>query len=254
MQNATMKVSVIIPAFNEENYITRCLEAISEQDYTNYEVIIVNNASTDNTAYVTEQFIKNKNLNSFFLLNENRKGTNHARECARLAASGNIIAQLDADCIPDKHWISNGMKALQSKNTVAATGAYYYSDCNIILRSLSLLSQLVTYPIINTLVQKANRGAILIGGNTFVYASILADAGGYNTDLTFYGDDVDIANRLAKYGHISYSPYLTLNSSYRRFNALGFWKVNKKYQDFFWNIIFKRDINPDNTIELVHPR
>ena len=188
------------------------------------------------------------------MLHEHRKGTNYARECARLAATGNIIAQLDADCIPHKDWISKGVKALQPKNVVAATGAYYYSDSSFVLRSFSLISQLVCYPVINTLVQKAKRGAILIGGNAFVYANILADAGGYNTDLTFYGDDVDVANRLAKYGWVHYAPTLTIHSSYRRYNALGFWKVNKKYQDFFWNIIFRKDIGLKNTIELVHPR
>ena len=248
------KVSVIIPAYNEENYITNCLKAIAKQNYANFEVLVVNNASTDNTAYVIEQFIKEHRLTNFFLLHENRKGTNHARECARLAATGDIIAQLDADCIPDKDWISKGIKALSPNNVVAATGAYFYFDSSFIARNLSLFSQLISYPVINTIVQKTNRGAIMIGGNAFVYASILSDAGGYNTSLTFYGDDVDVANRVAQYGWINYAPSLTINSSYRRFNALGFWKVNKKYQDFFWNIIFKKDIDLNNTIELIHPR
>lgn len=248
------KVSVIIPAFNEENYITNCLEAIAKQDYTEYEVLIVNNASTDNTVEVIKQFIKRNNLSKFFLLHENRKGTNMARECARLAATGTIIAQLDADCIPSSNWISKGVQALEPKHVVAATGAYYYFDSSLIVRTASLLSQLVSYPLINTIVQKFNRGAILIGGNAFVYANILDLAGGYNTDLTFYGDDVDVANRLSKYGCVNYSTNLIMNSSYRRYNALGFWKVNKKYQDFFWNIIFRKDIELSNTIELVHPR
>ncbi len=248
------KVSVIIPAYNEEHYIINCLEAIAKQDYTDYEVLIVNNASTDSTAEVIEQFITSNNLKNFLLLHENRKGTNQARECARLAATGTIIAQLDADCIPSPNWISKGVRALQPKHVVAVTGAYYYFDSSFIARTASYLSQVISYPVINTIVQKFDRGAILIGGNAFVYANMLDIAGGYNTNLTFYGDDVDVANRLAKYGWVDYSPTLTMNSSYRRFNALGFWKVNKKYQDFFWNIIFRKDINLSNTIELVHPR
>jgi len=248
------KVSVIIPAYNEENYITNCMEAIANQDYPNYEVIIVNNASSDNTYAVIESYIQRKGLTNFILLQEIKKGTNQARECARLAATGSIIAQLDADCIPDTDWISNGVKALLPKNVVAATGAYFYFDSSFFARNLSLFSQLISYPVINTIVQKTNRGAIMIGGNAFVYANILDYAGGYNTSLTFYGDDVDVANRVAQYGWINYAPSLTINSSYRRFNALGFWKVNKKYQDFFWNIIFRKEIDLSSTIELVHPR
>ena len=254
--NNPIKVSVLIPVFNEEKYIIRTLQAILAQDYPNYEVIIVNNGSTDGTAEIIREFLNNlipvnKTVTFTF---EGREGTNYARECARKLATGSIIAQLDADCVPDKNWISIGVRHLKYNKIVAVTGPYYYYDGPFFMRTIALISQSFSYPIINTIVQLTKRGGIIIGGNAFIKADILAQAGGYNTDFTFYGDDVDIAQRISAFGWIAYSNNLVLNTSSRRYSALGFWKVNKKYQAFFWNLCFKRDIHLQETIELNHPR
>jgi cellulose synthase/poly-beta-1,6-N-acetylglucosamine synthase-like glycosyltransferase len=255
--NIPPKVSVIIPAYNEEKYIVQTLQAVLNQNYPDFEVIIVNNASTDKTEEVLKEFIATLDISLqqiITLCYEAKQGTNHAREHARRLAKGTIIAQLDADCVPHKNWMLSGVKLFKKKNIVAATGAYYYFDATFFMRTTSLISQLITYPFINSTVQLAKRGGILIGGNSFINASILEKVGGYNTDLTFYGDDVDIAAKVATHGWIEYSGKLILNSSSRRYKALGFWKVNKKYQDCFWNIVFKRSNNIFHTIELNHPR
>src|SRR6202012_3096568 len=113
------------------------------------------------------------------------------------AAQGDIIAQLDADCVPCKRWISLGVHVLERSNAVAVTGPYDYADASFFLRACALVSQWLLYPLINTAVQLVKRGGILIGGNTFVRAGILQDAGGYNTSFTFYGDDAELAQRLS---------------------------------------------------------
>jgi glycosyltransferase involved in cell wall biosynthesis len=251
-----IKVSVLIPVFNEEKYIISTLRAILSQDYPDYEVIVVNNGSTDRTAEIVREFLNNltPTSKSVTFAFEGRKGTNYARECARQLATGSIIAQLDADCVPDKNWISIGVRHLKYKNVVAVTGPYYYYDGPLLMRTVALISQSFTYPFINTIVQLAKRGGIIIGGNAFIKAAVLAKAGGYNTNFTFYGDDVDIAQRISAFGWITYSNNMVLNTSSRRYSALGFWKVNKKYQAFFWNLVFKRNIQVQETRELNHPR
>lgn len=95
-------VSVLIPAFNEEEYILQTLNALMAQDYPRFEIIIANNASTDLTAIIVQEFIDKHTTagRPIHLVHENRQGTNFARECARLKATGSIVAQLDADCIP----------------------------------------------------------------------------------------------------------------------------------------------------------
>ena len=249
------KVSVIIPVYNEEKYILPTLNAIISQDYKNYELIIVNNASTDGTDAMIRYFIQSTPTSvNIIYETESRQGTNYARECGRRLATGDIIAMLDADCVPDFYWVSNGAKELQTKNTVAATGAYYYYDASILLRVFSLISQLVIFKFVNRVRQMNKKGAILIGGNAFVNAQLLQSIGGFNTNLTFYGDDIDIAIKMSKFGNVSYSTILTIKTSSRRYKACGFWKVNKKYQTIFKDLLLGRTISSSQSLELVHPR
>ncbi|MEO8171432.1 MAG: glycosyltransferase family 2 protein [Sediminibacterium sp.] len=251
------KVSVLIPAFNEEKYILRTLLSLLRQDYPDFEVIIANNASTDLTAVLVQEFIDRHSSDriAFRLVHENRQGTNFARECARLHATGSVIAQLDADCLPGANWIRKGVTLLcaNKKSRVAVTGPYDYFDGNKWMRFTTLLSQKIIYPLISKFVQGMGKGAILIGGNAFIRADALSKVGGYNTALTFYGDDVDLGKKLSKYGRVDFMLSLVQASSSRRYKANGFWKVNKKYQSCFWDLVWSRD-HLLQTFENSHPR
>ncbi len=189
-------------------------------------------------------------INMVYELNH---ATNDASEWARKQATGSVIAQLDADCVPPTDWVSKGLRYLIRGKRVAVTGPYDYFDGNRLMRYASLFTQCFTYPMTNELVQAAHRGAILIGGNAFIRAGALGIAGGYNTSLTFYGDDVDLGARLSRLGHVLYAPQLIVPTSSRRYNALGFWQVNKKYQDCFWNLVRRRN-ELTQTFEVNHPR
>lgn len=249
------KVSVIIPVYNEEKYILKTLNCITSQSYKNYEIIIVNNNSTDATDTIITYFIQTKPVSvEVVYLNETRQGTNYAREYGRRYATGDIIALLDADCLPDYYWVENGTKKLRTKNVVAATGAYFYYDANIALRLFSLFCQLTIFKLVNRVIQYYKKGAILIGGNAFMNAAILQQIGGFNTNLTFYGDDIDIAIKMSKYGFVSYSTILTIKTSSRRYKACGFWKVNKKYQIIFKDLLLGKTLSANQSLELIHPR
>jgi glycosyltransferase involved in cell wall biosynthesis len=255
MQSSNSKVSVIIPVYNEEKYILKTLNRIISQSYNNYEIIIVNNNSTDATDTIISYFIQTTPTTvPITYTTETRQGTNYARECGRRLATGDIIALLDADCLPDYEWVKNGAKKLSYKSTVAATGAYYYYDANIFIKLFSLFTQLSIFKFINKVIQWRKKGAILIGGNAFLNRGILNQVGGFNTNLTFYGDDIDIAIKMSKYGFVSYSTILTIKTSSRRYKACGFWKVNAKYQTIFKDLLLGRTITANQSLELVHPR
>lgn len=251
-------VSVLVPAFNEEKYIRKTILSLLAQDYPSFEIIVIDNASTDHTASLVRQLIAEKQAMTadirLQLLTEPRKGTNFARECGRRFATGSIIAQVDADCLPESNWLRKGVRALcHFKKHVAVTGPYDYFDGDYWLRIFSLLSQKLTYPLVNHMVQLSRKGAILIGGNAFVRADVLEAAGGYNTALTFYGDDVDLGKRLARLGYVAYIPSLVQQSSSRRYKANGFWNVNKQYQRCFWDLMKGKDVLL-RTAETNHPR
>jgi len=95
-------VSVIIPAYNEEKLIGSCLESLKNQDFGNggYEVIVVDNNSTDRTVMVAKDF-------NVKIISEPRKGVSFAVRKGFAEAAGEIIATTDADTKVNPGWLSN---------------------------------------------------------------------------------------------------------------------------------------------------
>lgn len=240
------KVSVVIPAYNEEKYIENTLKAVLAQDYSDFEVIVVNNASSDKTREILSRFSDPK----IKIVDEPRKGLLFAREAGRKKSTGEIIAQLDADCLPRKNWISNGVKLIEDKNVVGASGPYIFYDYNKILVALTLFGQVFFY-FVNLFSQITKKGAVLIGGSSFVKSYVLEKIGGYNTNIDFWGEDSDTAKRVAQHGWIKYSWKISLQTSARRFKKEGFLKLIYLYFKNFFVIISGKNLASK---EINHPR
>lgn len=88
-------VSVIIPAYNAEEYIKRAICSVLNQTYTNYEIIVVNDGSTDLTREIIEEIAKNDNR--VRVINTENGGVSRARNIGIEAAKGEFISFLDAD-------------------------------------------------------------------------------------------------------------------------------------------------------------
>ncbi len=177
-----MKVSVVIPAHNEESNIADTIRAVLNQDYHDFEVIVVDNASVDKTGEVASAF-------PVTVVREDRKGLLWARERGRTESTGDIIANIDADCLPERDWISRGVGHFEHPRVAAVSGPYDYYDAHPVFRLSSLLTQKYIYRPVNRILQmkSVRRGATLIGGNNFIRASALEKAGGYDTSIVFYG-------------------------------------------------------------------
>jgi glycosyltransferase involved in cell wall biosynthesis len=91
-----MKVSVVIPAFNVEDYIERCLQCILEQTYADLEIICVDDGSTDATASLIEKFIATSSRRIHFIRQSNQ-GASSARNTGANSATGEYIQFMDAD-------------------------------------------------------------------------------------------------------------------------------------------------------------
>lgn len=229
-----MKVSIVIPAYNEESNIAKTIEAVLAQDYHDYEVIVVNNASTDRTAEVASKYpIK--------VVHEPIKGLLSARERGRLTAIGDIIANIDADCLPDPDWISRGVAHFTHDGIVAATGPYDYHDGHPMFRRGSLATQKHVYLLMSRFLQSrpVKRGAILIGGNNLIRAAALEKAGGYTTSIKFYGEDTDTARKISRHGRIIFNPKFSIKTSARRFKEEGTIHLMLKYWYYFFKHILK---------------
>ncbi|MBR6641935.1 MAG: glycosyltransferase family 2 protein, partial [Clostridia bacterium] len=87
------KISVIIPTYNTEQYIKGCVESVLNQTYQNFEIIVVNDGSTDNTLKILDE-IKSDKLEVITIKNS---GQGYARNMALKKATGDYIMFLDSD-------------------------------------------------------------------------------------------------------------------------------------------------------------
>ena len=122
MQN-NPKISVIIPIFNAEKYLDRCLKSIQNQTYTNFEVVLVNDGSTDASKNIYDTYIKlDKRFHSF---SQENKGPSVARNLGLDNSSGLYIAFIDADDYIDKAYLEDLIRPIIKHKAQLSCCAYY---------------------------------------------------------------------------------------------------------------------------------
>ena len=94
MQNEL--VSIITPVYNAEKYLRQTIESVQSQTYKNYEMILVDDKSTDNSLEIIKQYAKKNNKIKYYALEQN-SGTAVARNIALNMSKGRFIAYLAAD-------------------------------------------------------------------------------------------------------------------------------------------------------------
>lgn len=120
-----VNVSIIIPVYNAEKTIMKCIDSLLDQDFPKkqYEIIAVNNNSNDNTSSIL-----NKYKEKIIILNEKRKGPSHARNKGIEKSKGNLILFIDSDCFAQKNWIKETIKPFKKKNVKIVSGKVLASE------------------------------------------------------------------------------------------------------------------------------
>jgi len=125
-------ISVIIPAYNCENYLSECLDSVLNQTYKNLECIIINDGSTDNTESIVFQYLKKDFRLKYY--SQNNRGVSSARNVGIDKASGEIVTFLDAD-----DWLNEELYDTQiryiKKNNLFNQNFVVYSDMKIIWKA-----------------------------------------------------------------------------------------------------------------------
>ncbi len=241
-----MKLSFVIPAYNEESYLGRCLESIvRETERTAYdvEIIVVNNASTDGTRAVAASYA------SVTVVDEAQKGIVRARDAGYRAAQGELIANIDADNMLPAGWLQKVFREFSRNPRLAAlSGPLVYYDLSWVYRLQTRVFYCLGYGtyLLNHFVLR--KGGMLQGGNFVVRKSALEAIGGYDRSIDFYGEDTDIARRMQKAGRIKFTFRLPMYSSGRRMAKEGLFATGLRYAlNYLWIIFFKRPFNTRST-------
>lgn len=118
-----MNISVVIPSFNREKTITRCIDSIAKQSLTPYEIIVVDDGSTDRTLTILED-MPYENLR---VIKQNHRGAQAARNLGIINAKGEYIAFLDSD----DEWLPEMLEETVARFLAEGGDCVVYSDCYI---------------------------------------------------------------------------------------------------------------------------
>jgi glycosyltransferase involved in cell wall biosynthesis len=238
-----MKISFVVPAYNEETLLKRSLPAIRDEILragqklgVDAEIIVVNNASTDSTREVAES------IEGVQVVDEPRKGLVQARWCGFEHSSGDLVANIDADTIIPAGWLTEVMRQFEkSKTLVALSGPYVYYGVprrvNWVVGAYYRMAY--TVYLFNRFVLDV--GSMLQGGNFVVKRSAMLKLGQPSLRFSFYGEDTDMARRLSKVGGVKFTFRLPAESSGRRLVGEGVFTIGVRYSmNFFWATFRKK--------------
>jgi glycosyltransferase involved in cell wall biosynthesis len=247
-----MKISFVIPAYNEEHYIGDCLDAIIGQKKefeSDVEIIVANNASTDGTAEVVKKYPGVK------LVDEPHKGIVWARRAGYLASSGDLIANIDADTRITPGWLKKVMHDFSNDDQlVGLSGPFVFYDLPAntlwwvkVFNGIGYMFYLAIRFVFRT-------GSLLQGGNYVIRRTALEKIGGYDTNIEFYGEDTDVARRANKVGKVVFTMKLPALSSGRRLAKEGLFTMGTRYATNILSITFLKhpftqksiDVRPEN--------
>jgi glycosyltransferase involved in cell wall biosynthesis len=220
-------VSVVIPAYNEEKYLGDCLASLQKQRFapTRFEVIVVDNGSSDATAQIVRNF-------GAVVLYEPQKGSVFARQRGFLHASGEIVAFTDADSVCPPDWISQVYSTFAGDPAlIAFTGSIRAYNGNWLLRFWEhyvndvwiAATKLIKRPIFN-------------GQNFAVRKEAMLTIGGFNKPLKS-GEEYDIAIRIGRAGKIAFCPKVIVFTSTRRAKE-GYLKILRHVIRDYANVAF----------------
>lgn len=124
-------ISIVIPVYNAAPFLKRTLECIQGQTFKNWELLLIDDASTDNSVEIVKQWIleqKNENKYVYLLQNERNLGPAYSRNRGILAARGRYLVYLDADDYWDISKLEKQYRFMKEKDCVFSFTGYEFAD------------------------------------------------------------------------------------------------------------------------------
>lgn len=224
-------VSVIVPAYNAQRTVGKCLEALCAQDYPKdcYEIIVVDDGSADSTAEIIRRYPAK-------YMRQANSGPATARNAGAFASRGEVILFTDSDCVPDRNWISEMVCPFEDPAVAAVKGAYRTEQKSVVARFAQL-----EFEERFEMLKKAASIDMVDTYSAGFRSSLFREMGGFDTSFPeANNEDTELSYRFAKAGHrMVFNPraivcHLNHPDSLRRYSRLKFWRG-------YWRmVVYKR--------------
>lgn len=233
-----MKISVVIIVKNESRYVKNCLEALFKQSYQDFEIIVIDNKSTDGTGEIINS-LGDKRIKYFHEPSE--CGFAKLRNLSIKKAVGEYIFFTDGDCISNKYWLEEGLKVLETKEYVGVEGKTYYETQQPITISDCYTMQLTAGQFMTC--------------NVAYTRNILEKVNYFDPAFKYGHEDRDIGFRIMKLGKIYFSEDMlvshqnktlsvkTLFDKIKRTESVVYFiKKHGRYTEMYKNILYPKHL------------
>jgi len=212
------RISVVVCSYNGSRTIRECFDRLLQLKYPDFEVIVVNDGSTDSTATIAQE-------HGFRVISTKNQGLSHARNVGLAAATGEIVAYIDDDAYPDPHWLTylaatfmNTTHAGVGGPNIPPSGDGPVSDC---------VANAPGGPV--HVLLSDQEAEHIPGCNMAFRKAALQEIGGFDPQFRSAGDDVDVCWRLQQKGFtLGFSP-AAMVWHHRRNSVTAYWKQQVGY-------------------------
>ncbi|MBA2743903.1 MAG: glycosyltransferase [Chthoniobacterales bacterium] len=212
-------VSVIVCSYNGAKTLAACLESLGKIDYPSYEVILVDDGSTDDTPGIAARF------SGVRYVRQTNHGLSHARNTGAAAARGEVFAYTDSDCMADTDWLNYLIGTLVSGNFAGAGGPNVSPPARDWVQACVAAAPGGPSHVLLTDVVAEH----IPGCNMAWYRWAFESVGGFDVEYRKAGDDVDFCWRIQQAGwEIGFSP-TAIVWHHRRFTLGAFRRQQEGY-------------------------
>nr|CAA6829660.1 MAG: Unknown protein [uncultured Thiotrichaceae bacterium] len=199
-------VSIIIPAYNEEEVIEPSLKSLLNIEYAHYEIIMVDDGSTDNTVGIVKHIVRHNNPRMIptQVIAQGNGGKANALNTGLIHASGDFVLCVDSDSriFPDS--LQKGLRHFKNKRIAAVAGNIIVANENNLITRFQQLEYLLSQNFIRRGLSLFGVVTVIPGPIGLFRKSALSEAHGYDEDKQLFAEDADLTVRLLALGwHIS---------------------------------------------------
>jgi glycosyltransferase involved in cell wall biosynthesis len=238
------EVSVVISVRNVEKHISKCVEALLDQSFRDFEIVLVDDASEDNTTKIIKSF-DDKRIK--VVRNMKHSGIAKSRNRGLKICSGKFVFFTDGDCIVSRDWLKQGLQSLQNPGFIGVEGriCYVYEGYS---------------PTFSDHCCENKCGGQFMTGNVAYRKKDIESVGGFDERYS-YLEDRDLALRLLKRGRIVFNPDMVIydqkqivtpfellrSASHTKGRVILFKRFGDK------ECIVGRVVNPLNLVKILFP-
>lgn len=190
----TPSVSILVPAYNEEKTIAATLESALQSEYPDFEIIVINDGSTDDTHGVVQRFVQEHDVR---YIEQPNQGKAVALNTGLAAANGEVVLFTDADSVFLKHTMRNGVAYLSNPKIGAVGGNDTPLHADTLLQRMLVITSHIGTGFVRRALSVINVLPIIPGNLGLVRTDILRRIGGF---APMWGEDLELTWRLHREG------------------------------------------------------